>query len=231
MATKQYSLIGSSGEMETYPDPYADESPETAQAAEVMEQAILAERNKAESSFLKMAFLLDEFDSKQLYLSRSFDSMKTWTEDPSIEISWRLALDLMRIPRQVVPALEENGYTFEQAIALLSEAKVSKIRAAMPLLAEGFESDFVALVEEAPNLTLKDVNREVRAIRKGDESDDDRPALFKAFVRRGDTHTMFKVITIKGDLREEAGTLRVHNDDAPRMAMLFGDRHVEYVDG
>src|SRR5690606_25951756 len=110
-------------------------------------------------------------------------SFKEWVEAPEIEVGHRVALDLLRIVREVMPVLQQDR-ELGAAIQTLGDAKISKTRAMLPLLSEGFDEEFIDLIDRAPQMTLRDVNREVRALRKGEGDDEEMPAVFKAKVKR-----------------------------------------------
>lgn len=222
MSGSNYALVGSSGEMEIYHDPYVEMTTELAQEAEHAEHEIIKRRDRVEQSFLEMAFLLDDFEANEYYLARGYPSFKTWTEDPSVEIGYRVAADLLRITREVMPVLEQDR-TADEAIATIANAKISKTRALLPLLSEGKDAEFVEMMDMAPEMTLRDLNREVRMIRSGDDENGDAlPAVFKAFVRRGDKRTRYKIIMVNGQITEDVGTLSIPNEYTSRWTERFG---------
>src|SRR5690606_35395348 len=117
-----------------------------------------------------------------------------------------------RITREAMPVLEQDRTT-DEAIATIANAKISKTRALLPLLSEGKDAEFVELMDMAPEMTLRDLNREVRMIRSGDDENGDlRPAVFKAYVRRGDKRTRYKIIMLNGQITEDVGTLTIPNE-------------------
>lgn len=222
-----FGIVGSTGELELYHDPYGGITPEVAQKAEHAELEIIKRRDKVEQSFLEMAFLLDDFEANEYYRARGYPSFKTWTEDPSVEIGYRVAADLLRITREVMPVLEQTRST-DEAIATIANAKISKTRALLPLLSEGKDEEFVELLDMAPEMTLRDLNREVRMIRSGDDENGDlRPAVFKAYVRRGDKRTRYKIIMLNGQITEDVGTLSIPNEYTSRWTERFG-RFLEF---
>lgn len=227
MAGETWAILGSSGEMEFYHDPYAGVTQEMAEEAIRFEEEIVKRREMVEQGFLEMAFLLDEFDRKEYYRARGYASMKEWSEDPGVEIGHRVALDLLRIVREAVPVLAEDD-NLEPAIDAISRAKISKTRAMLPLLSLGMHDEFRDLISRAPDMTLRDVNREVRILKHGgDPNGDLMPAVFKAFVRRGDKTSRYKITVMDGQVVQDVGTLLIPNEYTARFDERFG-RFIEY---
>jgi len=226
VANDTYAIIGSDGSLERYPDPYANVTAEMLAEAEKAEAEIIKRRNRIEQSFMEMSFLLDDFDRNEYYRARGYASLWEWAEDSTIEIGRRVALDLLRVVREVIPVLTKDN-DFETAVKMLAEAKISKTRTLLPLLSDGMEDEFLDLMERAPDMTWKDVRREVKMLRKGDDGDK-MPAVFKAKVRRGEKVTRYQVSVLDGQKFSDCGVLMIPNEYAPRWNERFTDTWIEY---
>lgn len=224
----QFSYVGSSGAMETYADPFANVTPAMVEAANDAQNSIIECKNTIEAAFMTMAFHLDSFDENKFYLALGYETMREWTEDTSVEVGWRVALDLLRIVREGVPVLMAHvndlpeDDRFPEAVRLLAEAKSSKVRACLPLLSDGLDLDFIDLIEKAPMMPLKEVNKEVRRLRNNGE-DEERPAVFVAVVKRGEKKSSYKIRVINGLQGEDIGTLVIPNEYTDRFHKRFGD--------
>lgn len=213
--------IDGDGTLVAYPDPFKEVDQDAVVRAEASEQVIIGLKLSIESNFQYLARVLDDFDQKQYYLARGYESMRDWCQSPEIELSWRLVQDLLRIRREVIPVLEQaHG---EQAEETLLSAGVSKVRAALPLLSDGRPDDFVELVELSPSMPWNDVRAEVKRLR-GTERPLDEPfaVLFKGEITTYEGHATIKVFAIDGVTYEKLGSLRIPLKWLPRFEERFG---------
>lgn len=180
-----FSLVNvGSGELERYPDFFANVTQEDVERAEIVEDKIIQAKAVIELGFFALAEMIEEFDRKQLYKARGFERFKDWVESPQIEISWRVAQDLIRIQREVVPMLAQHsgGQNLQE---LITQAGVSKVRALLPLLSDpSTHDDFAELIVDAPDMTWRDLREEVK-IRRGVSGDiaEGHLAMFNSFIK------------------------------------------------
>lgn len=221
-----FGQIGDSGELEKYPDTYASVTPEDVQAAMTTEGQIIEENQKVARSFIKMAYLLDMFESSKLYLARGFPNLTSWLGSPEINISYRVARDLLRIKRELIPTLGENLPNGElDAIALLSQVGISKARAVLPLMKKGDPDAVLEMVQDASNQTFRDIKDTVKEVVTGKEIEvgKKQPVRFFARARRNDTFTTIKVTADNGVGFEDCGTLTIRNDYVDQVTRWFGE--------
>lgn len=216
--------IDSDGTLVGYADPFKNIDNDTAELAEKAEAEITRTKGSIEVEFLKLAYLIDEFDQRELYLARGYETMRAWSESPEIEISWRVAQDLIRIRREVIPLLEQTYGDNESAHRTVVEAGISKVRAALPLLRDKDKTeDFIQVVEAAPMMPWNDVRNEVKE-RRGVARPLDQalPVLFRASVKLYDEHANIKVFAVDGTTTEQLGMLRIRREWLPRFEERFG---------
>lgn len=216
--------IDGSGELIGYDDPFKNVTNDLAELAEQAEAEIIQTKDTIEVEFLRLAYLIDEFDSRRLFLARGYESMKAWTESPEIEISWRVAQDLIRIRREVIPLLKDTYGDPDAAHRAVVEAGISKVRAALPLLRDkGKTDDFIEVIEAAPNMPWNDVRNEVKERRgMARPLDEAFPVLFRAEIKLYDEHANIRVYAIDGTSTEQLGTLRIRREWLPRFEERFG---------
>lgn len=216
--------LDSSGELVSYPDPFKEVDQEFATTAAAAEELVVQCKVAIEQNFLLLSAYLDEFDRRRYYLGRGYESMRDWCQSPEVEISWRLAQDLIRIRREVVPLLQKvHGAEFESTML---SAGVSKIRAALPLLNDGKSDNFVELVDQAREMPWNDVRAEVKRIRGVEvPMDQPSPVIFKAEITKYDDHVTIAIIGFDGVRSERLGKLRMRPEWLPR----FEDRFGKYV--
>jgi hypothetical protein len=173
-------------------------------------------------NFFRLAELLDTFEKSKGYLGCGFSSFKLWLSSEEVDISYRVAMDLLRIRRELVPALEASGV---DAQAALMEVGVSKARAALPLLNEegGEEQAVELLTDQAPFLTWSDTRQAVRELQgKATPIDQPSPAIFKANVKRqGDSYRV-EIYGSDGVAYERLGVLQINARWWPRWNERFG---------
>lgn len=218
-----YSIIGSSGSLESYSNQFSEVTEETAQSALMVEDAIRSTKRKIESGFLEMAYKLDIFDQERMYLARGFDSIKEWSKSPEVELSPRVVGDLLRIVREVVPLIErsrgENSST-----NILLKAGVSKVRAALPLLNDHKSSELLELLDLAPQMPLKDIQYGVKEARgQIIDIDEQRPVVFIAKVKQGEVFSRMEITSTTGSRTERCGVLTIRNEYLDRWALRFGN--------
>lgn len=226
--------IGGDGALERYADPFKNVTQEDVQLAQAAEVQVLQAKADVELGFAKMAFLLDKIEEQKLYRALGYERFKDWVESPDIEISERVAQDLIRIRRQVVPMLGDG------AEGKIGDIGISKVRAMLPLLRDqGGEERFQELTDRLldpaqPKLTWNDVRAEVKRLRGQEKAIDARyPAIFKARVTKGDPFYRVRIACMDGvdtyDVTAH-GPVLVKPEHWPRFEALFGE-FVEEVDG
>lgn len=216
--------IDGDGTLVGYPDPFKNVTTDLAALAEQAESEIVQTKGSIEVEFLRLAYLIDEFDKRKLYLARGYETMKAWSESPEIEISWRVAQDLMRIRREVIPLLESSYGDNESAHRVIVQAGISKVRAALPLLRDKDKSeDFIEVVEAAHSMPWNDVRNEVKE-RRGlaRPIDEAVPVLFRADIKLYDEHANIRVFAVDGTTTDQLGTLRIRREWLPRFEERFG---------
>lgn len=216
--------IDSDGSLVAYADPFKNVTADLAELAEQAEAQIVQTKDSIEVEFLRLAYLMDEFERRSLYLARGYETMKAWTESPEIEISWRVAQDLIRIRREVLPLLEDTYGDATTALSAVVAAGISKVRAALPLLRDPDKaSDFIEVVEAAPSMPWNDVRNEVKE-RRGIARplDEAFPVLFRGQIKLFDDYANIRVFAIDGTTSEQMGTLRIRREWLPRFEERFG---------
>lgn len=229
MVSDTFGLIGSDGGYERYPDTFRRVTTAMVASAEKAEAAVLAQRGQIEEGFLKMAFLLDLIDREELYLARGYETLKTYVASPEVQVSPRMAGDLLRIVREARPLIEAERPEADPDYLLL-RAGITKVRAALPLLSrEETKGGFVPLVEVAPSMTTVDVKAEVKRLRGVETPIDTRsPAVFSARVTKGETYYRVKVRCADGVDVYDAGELRIKPRHFGRFDQRFGS-FIEFV--
>lgn len=173
----RFSIIGSSGELETYRDPYGVVSQEDVQAAIDLEQKIINERHAIDVGYLRIALDLAQFNERKLYLARGYPSFRDWTDSPEIRIGYRLAHDLLRIVNEAIPILEKHD-------AMDALPSISNMRDLLPILADdNAEEKFIEAAYTVKDLTNREAKDAVRQIR-GIQRDYDEKKLLPSFMRK-----------------------------------------------
>jgi len=216
--------IDGTGELIAYDDPFKNVTNDLAEVAQKAEDEIRQTKDTIEVEFLRLSYMLDEFDRQGLYLARGYETMKAWAESPEIELSWRVTQDLIRIGREVLPLLKESYGDPDRAHRAIVEAGVSKVRAALPLLRDGDKNeDFIEIIEAAPSLPWNDVRNEVKERRGMARAlDETFPVLFRAEIKLYDEHANIRVFAIDGTTTDQLGTLRIRREWLPRFEERFG---------
>lgn len=186
----RFSIIGSSGELETYRDPYGVVSQEDVQAAMELEQKIINERNAIDVGYLRIALDLAQFSERKLYLARGYPTFRAWADSPEVKIGARLAHDLLRIVNEAIPILEKYD-------AMEALPPISNMRDLLPILADNdAEEKFIEAaytVKDLTNREAKDAIRQIRGIQR--EYDEKTPAIFQAKVRRGESYHQVTIMS------------------------------------
>jgi hypothetical protein len=216
--------IDGTGELIAYDDPFKNVTKDLAEVAQKAEDEIRQTKDTIEVEFLRLSYMLDEFDRQGLYLARGYETMKAWAESPEIELSWRVTQDLIRIGREVLPLLKESYGDSDRAHRAIVEAGVSKVRAALPLLRDGDKNeDFIEIIEAAPSLPWNDVRNEVKERRGMARAlDETFPVLFRAEIKLYDEHANIRIFAIDGTTTDQLGTLRIRREWLPRFEERFG---------
>lgn len=208
------SQIDGSGELLRYPDVYKNVTQEDVKDANAIEQNIRNLKQAVERGYLAIAYQLDEFERRHLYLARGYDSFRAWANSPEIDIGYRLAHDMLRIVREAAPVLGDE---------VLDDYGISKARALLPLLSDqNGEEKLQKAFDATAQLTVKDTHqyvKEVRGIAKPIEEDE--PAIFAATVQRGES---YHKVTIRrtGSNPYPCGTISIAVEDWPRWEERFG---------
>ena len=203
---------GADGSLEFYPDTYQIPLADV-NASEKLEQFIINEQRNIKISFLKIGAALNVFDQKKLYLGRGLPSMRAWLESPEIEISYRLAHDLMRIAGDLVPKIGDR----------VENIPVSTLREVLPMLSDGSDDEAILeLLDDVEGLSTRDakkVIRERRGVKTGSP-----PVIFHGEVlQQGGTFHKIKITRAgeDGDIYE-VGTIQIRPSDFKHWQDRFG---------
>lgn len=210
-----FSYIGSSGEMETYQDSYGAVTQDDIDSAERLERYILDTQTNIEQSFLKMGAALVVFEEERYYLARGMPSMRAWLNSPEFHISYRLAMDLMRIARELVPLFPDDT---------VPELPVSTMRELLPLVSEGRTAEeIVGVAEDIQGMTVRDARNHIREVRGIDEPE--QPTIFRARVEMGEEYHRVWITRYgdDGDIYQlSREPLRIKPRDWQRWSTRFG---------
>lgn len=213
-ATNKEFYREADGSIVEYPDAYKLSESEISDA-ERMEQYILAEQRQIKQSFLKIGAALNIFEDQKYYLGRGFPSFRAWLNSPDIEISYRLAHDLMRISNELVPKIGMDN---------IEKIPVSTLREMLPMLSDGTsDEDLLELVEDVDGLTTRDAKgmiRERRGVKEGIQ-----PVLFHATVTKGSSYHRVTITRAgeDGDVYEVTSEpLRIKPKDFALWQQRFG---------
>jgi hypothetical protein len=203
-----------------YADPYATVSQDMVDRAMSTEGQIIEEKQKIAKSFIKMAYLLDDFEKNSLYLARNFPDFTTWISSPDIDMSYRSAHDLLRIKREVIPALAAQLPGGEvEAIKLLTEVGISKTRALLPLVRIGKSADLLDELKEATTTTFRDLLAEVK---EAGHNPPRTPPRFLANMTKGESFARIEVLAQEGETTEPLGHLLIRNELVQPWIKQFG---------
>jgi len=220
------AIIEADGSLAIYDNAFADVTPAQAEQAAILENEIRATKGGVEEHFYHLALLLDRFEREKHYLARGYERMKDWCESPEIELSWRVVHDLLRIIRELIPALETQGLSTEEAHRLVREVGISKARAILPLIrvAEA-RPQLPALVEQAVSLRWRDVVAEVK---ERIETHPKAEAIrFTAYVVDRPSQARLDIVGTDGMRIERLGTLVIPHEWLPKFISRFS-RFVEF---
>lgn len=205
------------GSLEFYPDTYQIPLADV-DASEKMEQFIINEQRNIKMSFLKIGAALNVFEQKKLYLGRGLPSMRAWLDSPDIEISYRLAHDLMRIASELLPKIGDR----------VENIPVSTLREVLPMLSDGSgDESILELLDDVEGLSTRDakkVIRERRGVKTGSP-----PVIFHAEVKEGGAFHRIKITRAgeDGDIYE-VGTVNIRPSDFKFWQDRFGS-FIDYV--
>ena len=190
-----------------------------AQAMEI-ESTIIDLKRRNDRTFVEVAYLLDVAESHQLYLARGFPTFRSWVSSPELNFGGRLAHDLLRIRRELVPLLTAQLGDERDAIEAIAQAGISRARLLLPLLKfEGGEVAIETLMELAPTVTYEDMKSEVKALTHPDldQLNERYPTMFRARAEQGATHTRVAITGSDGVRVADCGTLTVPNEFMARL--------------
>ncbi len=230
MAAGKFSIIGSSGELETYPDYFGSVTQEQVQEAQAIENDIIKAKNIVYLGFYAIAEMLDRFEAEKLYKARGYERFKDWLESPEIEISYRVAQDLIRIQREIVPMMQaELGLSTEEVREKLLHAGVSKVRALLPLASEQSDHEnFYTLLDDAPSLTWRDLRKEMdRARGKEERIEDGYAPMFTSKIlinRTPQNKVVIQITGSDGNSIEPVGQVTMHEDWVARWINRIPER-------
>lgn len=200
---------------DTYQIPYGD-----VEASERVEKFILDEQLNIKTSFLRIGAALNVFEQRKLYLGRGIPSMRAWLDGPEIDISYRLAHDLMRIAAELLPKIGDR----------VADIPVSTLRELLPMLSDGSsDEELLDMVEEVNGLTTRDAKKVLRERRGAGTGTP--PVIFHAEVLRGEEFHKIRVTRAgeDGDMYEVTKTdLQVKPKDFPIFEKIFGN-FIDYV--
>jgi len=214
------------GELVAYADPFKNVTEGDVDAAEQLEQFILAQAGAISKGYLMIGRALSEFKSKKCYLARGFDSFQAWADSPNLMgIGYRTAQDLIRIYEDVLPILAEHD-----AMDVLPFVQSSKMRAILPMLGdEDAEEKIIDAVYKIKDLTTKDAFAVINEIRgKNDPFDDKMPTVFTAKVMYGESFHKVIITASNNDDVYTVGTIHIKPRDWPRWEDRFG-RFIQIV--
>jgi hypothetical protein len=192
---------------------------DVAEQAAIVESAFIDLRKDSARTWVKMAYYLDLMDRDQLFLARGYPSFRAWTTSPEIDFSYRMAHDMLRVKRELIPLLTEQLGDEQAAIRAVIEAGSSKARAVLPLLKANELDQAADLIALAPELRYDDVTSQVKSITNPeiDQLNERYPVMFRARLTAGDTHTRVMFTGSDGIQVANMGTLNVPNGFMDRL--------------
>ena len=211
-----YGIIGSSGQLEVYADPYAHVTPDDVQSVQDFEDYIHEQEESIGGSFLKIGAALLEVEKRHLYKAAGASSMSVWMKSARFTMSYEHGTRMMRIVRDLVPVL---GVDNLPSVSLLKEL--------LPMVNEGATPDQIReTAQEISKLTVKDAKDHIREVRGLEERIPS--VVFKARVEQqaiGDESFNKVTITRTGgndaDIYE-LGRLFIKQKDMARWTDRFG---------
>lgn len=227
----QWQIDAGTGELVAYPDPYKNQTAETAEEAQKIENEILIRVGVIETNYLKIGQLLAEFKERKLYLAAGDPDFRTWCNSPKLSrIGYRSAQRLIQIVDKALPLLEKHG-----AMDILPDLGMSTMADLLPILNdEDGEEKFVEAayqVRDMTNADAKEAIKEIRGVAK--PLDHEMPTVFKAKVRAGEDYMFVRIYATNGpDFYEvtQGKPLMIRKRDWPRWEDRFG-RFLEHEDG
>lgn len=217
--TNKEWYLEADGSVVQYPDayqiPYGD-----VEASEKMEKFILNEQRNIKVSFLRIGAALNVFEQKKLYLGRGLPSMRAWLDSPDVEISYRLAHDLMRIAGELLPKIGDR----------VEDIPVSTLREMLPMLSDGSSDEAIMeMLDDVQGLSTRDAKKVIRERRGAGTGTP--PVIFHAEVLRGEEYHKIRITRAgeDGDIYEVTKTdLMVKPKDFHVFEKIFGN-FMDYV--
>lgn len=211
--TEREWFIDSDGTAVHYPQVYRPTPEQVVQANEQL-HIVLENKKNAEISFLRMAQALDVVEKNQLYKAHGVPSFRAWVSSPNVDLSYRLASDLLRIVREVLPILPEGT----------NIPSVSTLRELLPVLGDDQGKEkFVEALHEVEGLTVVDTRERIKELRGiARPIDEPLPAVFKARVRMGEAFHRVEITCTTGVDQYNVGVLTIRREHWPRFESRFG---------
>lgn len=222
---EQYSIIGSSGELETYPDPFGNVTQDRIEKAAIIEAEIVQHGAQIDRHYLEIGKLLCEFKEKEYHKERGFESFRSWADSQELRgLGYRAAHNLIRIVNEALPIIARHD-------AFDALPPVSTMVNLLPILSDdNAEEKFLEAVYAVQDKTVNDAKEIIRDVRGiGRTLDEKRPAIFKARVTRGEQFHRVQVYCSTGDTYYEVGTLNIKPEHWPRWEERFSEHFIEYL--
>ena len=168
--TDRYSQIEQgTGELLTYPDPFAGIDQQVKESFDEFENEVLTNLFDIETSLIKLGYALSAFKSAEAYKGLGYTSFKLWCQDPTVDLTVKQANDLIRIVEEVLPKLESMD-------RMLSTIKLKML---LPLLNE--DIDILMVAELIQDMTVSDAKATIKELRG---IEDKVEKAFKAYVKK-----------------------------------------------
>lgn len=222
---KDQVIVDSDGSLVRYPDPYGDVTPERIETAERLQREVFYHNAQIDRHYFFIGGILSEIKEQEYFRELGFDTFRAWADSPELKgIGWRTAHNLIRITNEVLPIIERHN-------AFDALPSVSTMVNLLPILSDdNAEEKFIEALYEVKELPVHDAKERIRDLRGiGRTIEDERPAIFKAQVTRGEQFHTIRVWCSTGTDYYEAGTLNIKPRDWPRWEQHFSERFIEYV--
>lgn len=219
IGTNKEVYLDSAGSIAIYPDAYQLDAADVHDAQETY-QNILREQASIKVSFLKIGAYLNAFEERRLYLGLGLPSMRAFLSSDQIEISYRLAHDLMRIAKELAPRIGADN---------IAKIPMSTLRELLPMLSDGSsDDDIMELVDDVQPLSTRDAKALIRERRGVDEGNP--PVIFFANVSVGGVYNEVSITRAgeDGDIYE-VGKLRIKPEDFKHWQSRFSS-FIDYKD-
>ena len=205
--------LDSDGSLVNYPQVY-QVTPEQLVKADEQLNIVLESKLHAEISFLRMGQALDIIEKDQLYKAHGVPSFRAWVMSPNVDLSYRVAADLLRIVREVLPILPDNA----------DIPSISTLRELLPVLADANPREsFLNAMTEVSGLNIADTRERIKELRGISRPvDEAQPAVFTARVRMGEAFHRVEIACTTGVDYYQVGVLTVRREHWSRWALRFG---------